>query len=76
MVIGYGETLRVYKTLKKSKSLCEGCHCDFYNSKNPMNIKECWHYATAQVADKLFYPNTNSYDKDRIKMRVLACYRG
>ena len=55
MVVGYGKTIRVYKSLKPKKSMCQGCHCDFYNGENPYGIKECWHYKDAKVADAEFY---------------------
>ena len=74
-MIGSGETVREYKTLKKSKSMCIGCHCNFYNSNNDRGIKECWNFKDAKVADKLYYPNHNSYDWQRVKVRTLNCFR-
>lgn len=28
---------------------CNGCEQDFYNGKNPLGIKECWHLGEAKV---------------------------
>lgn len=32
--------------------LCVGCRNDFYNNKNPLGIKECWHLGSAMSAQK------------------------
>ena len=31
------------------KSDCLGCKQDFYNDKNPLGVKECWHFKTAKL---------------------------
>jgi len=77
VVIAYGKNVRVYKSLKPQRSRCAGCHDDFYNSNNPLGIKECWHFKDAKVVDALFYPGTWATDKDQIlRKKTLSCYRG
>jgi len=36
----------------KTKLLCVGCHCDFYNGKNDLGVEECWSYSDAEVIKK------------------------
>lgn len=31
------------------KKYCIGCDSDFYNGKNSLGIKECWHFKNAKV---------------------------
>lgn len=31
-----------------NKEFCIGCIDDFYNGKNPLDIKECWHFGSAK----------------------------
>ena len=33
--------------------LCVGCEQDFYNDKNPMGVKRCWHLATAKLVRRV-----------------------
>ena len=37
--------------LTKAEKLkhCIGCHCDYYNGKNDMNVKECWSLGKAKL---------------------------
>lgn len=77
MVIGHGEIVKEYKTLKPSKQMCIGCHCDFYNGKNPYNIAECWNFKDAKVVNKKFYTDFNCTDDQRVTIeKTLDCYRG
>ena len=75
-MIGQGTEVRIYRSLKPNKKMCEGCHCDFYNNKNPWGIKECWHFKDAKVADKKFYPNFNCTDAQMLTVKkTLNCFR-
>lgn len=75
MVVGYGKTIKVYKSLKPKKSMCEGCSDNFYNGGNPYGIKECWHFKDAKVADAEFYLSMSSVKPTLIR-KILSCYRG
>lgn len=35
--------------IKKSKQLCKGCRCDYYNGQG---AAECWSYKTAEVVTR------------------------
>jgi len=37
----------------KSKKLCRGCLCDFYNRSNNLDVSECWCFPSAMVEKKL-----------------------
>ena len=75
MVVGYGKTIRIYKSLKPIKAMCQDCSDDFYNGHNPMGIKECWHFRDAKVVDAEFYISIHSVQPTLIK-KTLSCYRG
>lgn len=75
MVIGYGKTTRVYKTLKPTRRMCRGCRDDFYNGQNPYNIKECWNFKDAQVVDAEYYLSVHSVNPTKIK-KVMSCFKG
>jgi len=57
------------------KAMCQGCHDDFYNGRNPYGIKECWHFKDAKVVDAEFYLSMGSVKPTLIK-KTLSCYRG
>ena len=38
--------------MRKDKSMCVGCHSDFYNGNNNVGIKECWLFRTAKVVTR------------------------
>lgn len=73
-VHGLGKVIKIFKSLKPKKSMCEACYCDFYNGHGG-NTKECWHFKKAQVALMTFYRSLNSCDYD-VKTKALTCYQG
>jgi len=58
--------------MKKEKSLCAGCRCDFYNDHNGIGVKECMHYKSAKVIKKDVYLTKNS--KKPTTVTVLQCF--
>lgn len=57
------------------KKYCNGCEDDFYNNKNPLEIKECWHLESA----KLIFKKKVGIDEvppwNMKPIKVLSCYR-
>ena len=37
---------------RMTKVQCLGCRDDFYNDKNPYDVKECWAFKTAEMAKR------------------------
>ena len=35
--------------MKMNKAKCNGCEDDFYNGKNPYDVKECWCFEDAKI---------------------------
>ncbi len=54
---------------------CVGCHCDFYNGKNPMNIKECWSLDKSTLVLKKKVPLSQVPPWKQAPIKVLDCYR-
>lgn len=38
--------------MKMTKENCFGCEQDFYNGNNPLGVKECWHFQTANIISR------------------------
>lgn len=34
---------------------CSGCRDNFYNGRNPYNIKQCWHLKKAKLKEREIY---------------------
>lgn len=62
---------------RKSKELCSGCHCDFYNGHNPLNVKKCWHFKSAKVCRRFRIGFNTPQDRadNFTEVFVLDCYR-
>lgn len=63
--------IREYKSLKPKIEMCLGCQQDFYNDKNVMGIKRCWHFKDARVVDLRGYGSINEV---KIIKKTLSCY--
>jgi hypothetical protein len=63
--------------LSKSDKLryCAGCHCDFYNGKNPYNVKECWSLDKAKLVLKKKVSMSQVPPWNQVPVKVLDCYR-
>ncbi len=63
--------------LNKEQKLhhCVGCHCDFYNGKNPYNVKECWSLSTAKLVLKKRVSINQVPPWKQAPIKVLDCYR-
>uniref|UniRef100_A0A6H2A1U1 Uncharacterized protein n=1 Tax=viral metagenome TaxID=1070528 RepID=A0A6H2A1U1_9ZZZZ len=63
-------------TPKKSKSMCAGCHNNFYNGNNQYGIKECWSYPHARVKTRygigISVPMTRP--ENFLAAKMLSCY--
>lgn len=56
---------------------CRGCEDDFYNDRNPMGVKRCWHADSAKVVVRY---RTGTWTLPTTKgafteVRVPNCYR-
>ncbi len=62
--------------MKKDKGYCLGCHDDFYNGKNDMNIKECWNFKKAKMVTRFRIGWWTPMDKasNFEEVKVLSCY--
>ena len=63
--------------MTKSEKLkhCAGCEQDFYNGKNPYEVKECWSLGKAKlVSRKKIHINQVPPWKQK-PIKVLSCYR-
>ncbi len=63
--------------MNKSEKLeyCIGCHCDFYNGKNDMNIKECWSLDKTKLVLKKRVSINQVPPWKQQPIKVLNCYR-
>jgi hypothetical protein len=60
--------------MKKNKTMCSGCRDDFYNGHNPLNVKECWGFATAKVVTRVQVGTWQPPPYTWIPQDVLSCY--
>lgn len=72
---GSGTIVRLYKSLRPNKSMCDGCRNDFYNGNNPYDVKECWSFKDAQVVDKVGHSSIHVCGGPDTKMvKTLSCW--
>ena len=64
--------------LLPAKTMCRGCHEDFYNhGSNGFGGKGCWSFATAVVCNKVGYSSIHVANGPDTKMeKTLTCWRG
>lgn len=58
--------------MSKNKSMCRGCHNDFYNHREP---KGCWSFESAEIVTRIrvgVWENP-SYKKERAE-KCLSCF--
>jgi hypothetical protein len=60
---------------KKTKSMCSGCHENFYNGHNDYGIKECWSFKSARVVKKKLVHKDHVPPWDHAAVTTLSCYR-
>lgn len=56
-------------------SKCAGCSEDFYNGKNPYDVKECWHLKDAKVILRRRVGINDVPPWKRKPERLPSCYR-
>jgi len=54
---------------------CAGCREDFYNSKNPYGIKQCWSFKRAKVVWRKFVHVEDVPPWRHEPERTLNCYQ-
>lgn len=61
----------------KTTDACRGCEDDFYNDRNPLGVKRCWHVDTAQIVTKYRIGTwtTPTTPGAFTRVRVPGCYR-
>lgn len=59
----------------KSKNDCIGCKDDFYNGKNPYNIKECWRFKDAKFVKRKRVNINQRPPWNQKPVKVLNCYK-
>ncbi len=67
---------RCYRTEEiDKKKYCEECEDDFYNNKNDLGVKECWHLQDSELVlrKKVALNQTPPWNMKPIK--VLSCFR-
>jgi len=60
---------------KQKLKYCVGCHCDFYNGKNDINVKVCWSLDSAKLVLKKKVPLDQVPPWKQPPIKVLDCYR-
>jgi len=56
----------------KKERYCPGCRQDFYNGKNDLGVKNCWHLVDSEVGwQNVFYSIHQTKPK---RVRTLNCY--
>jgi len=62
-------------TREEKLKKCAGCEQDFYNGKNPYEVKECWGLKSAKlVSRKMISINQRPPWKQK-PIKVLSCYQ-
>lgn len=54
---------------------CIGCHNDFYNDKNPLGVKRCWHLVTAHMVSKKEVHIDQVPPWDQNASQFLSCFQ-
>jgi hypothetical protein len=54
---------------------CIGCHCDFYNGKNDLSVKECWSLKDAKLVLKKRVSMNQIPPWNQKSVKTLSCYR-
>ncbi len=62
-------------TKAEKLKMCSGCRNDFYNGKNPYDIKECWSLKTAKVKMRKRVAMDERPPWTRKPEKMLSCYR-
>ncbi len=57
------------------KDPCLGCEDDFYNGKNPLGVKKCWHRESARMTLRMKVGVDDSPPWTWKPKRYLSCYR-
>lgn len=58
-----------------NKSKCIGCEQDFYNGKNPLGVKVCWHLEKAKIVWKKKVGLWQEPPWKQKRIRVPDCYQ-
>ena len=73
---GHGQIVKEHDGITPDKSMCRGCHEDFYNTQNAAN-GGCWMFDKAKVVDKVGHSSIHICGGPDGKMvRTLSCWHG
>lgn len=60
--------------MKKTRELCNGCHDDFYNGKNPHGVKACWSFERAKIVEHMHVGTRQNPPYKWKPRKGLSCY--
>jgi hypothetical protein len=73
---GYYKRVKTTKPTESEKlKYCVGCHCNFYNGNNDLNIKRCWSLDKAKLVIKKKVSINQEPPWMQSPIKVLDCYR-
>ncbi len=78
---GHGRITRTWnhhdECVLPSKTMCAGCHDDFYNKQGGMDGQGCWSFKTAVVCNKVGHSSIHVANGPDTKMvKTLSCWHG
>lgn len=59
--------------VREKLKYCDGCTEDFYNGNNPLGVKRCWDFDSAQLVWRVRVPLSQRPPWSQPAVRVLSC---